>query len=120
MSEEKTLEVLSDFANALEAVSVKLKHDVAALAQRKESQVPADNRSLGKLEPELDFSKLFWEQKQGEKGPFEQTSEKANGNSDLWKVLKAKLKANNGFWQNQGYRLWFDMKNESVIDRRKV
>jgi hypothetical protein len=56
----------------------------------------------------------------GVKGPFEQTSEKANGNSALWQQLRAKLKEHDGFWQNNGFRYWFDMKNEQVVDRRRV
>jgi len=107
MSEEDfSIEVLTDFFDAVEA-------GITSARQR--------IKGKKKIEPEtLDFNKLFWEQKQGEKGLFEQTSEKANGNSDLWKVLKAKLKENQGFWQHAGYRLWFDMKNELVIDRRKI
>jgi len=62
--------------------------------------------------------KLFWEKKQGSKGEFEQTSEKANQNSDAWKVLVAKLKANHGFWQDAGMKYWFHVKNEAVVDRR--
>jgi hypothetical protein len=100
-----SLEVLTDFFDAVEA-------GISAARQRiKERKCP---------EPEPDFSKLPWEQKQGEKGPFEQTSEKAAGNNDVWKQLKAKLKQNQGFWQHAGYKFWFDMKNENVIDRRKV
>jgi len=68
----------------------------------------------------LDFSTLFWEKKTGTKGEFEQTSEKANGNSDLWKKLKARLKEHQGFCQYEGFKFWFDMQNENVIDRRKT
>jgi hypothetical protein len=69
---------------------------------------------------DMDPSKLFWEEKQGEKGPFQQTSEKANGNSEVWQSVKFKLKEHGGFWQHRGFRYWFDMKNESVVDRRKI
>ena len=62
--------------------------------------------------------KLFWQKKQGSKGEFEQTSEKANQNSDAWKALAAKLKANGGFWQDAAMKYWFHNKNEAVIDRR--
>jgi hypothetical protein len=77
---------------------------------------------LKKMAPEenLDFSKLLWEEKKGEKGPFQQTSEKANNNSALWQQLKAKMKEHNGFWQNFGFKYWFDMQHEDVIDRRKI
>lgn len=106
MSEnEKILETLSDLANGLEAVAVKLKHAVAELAGGK---------------PELDPSQLFWEQKHGEKGPFEQTSEKTNNNSEPWKALKANLKGHNGFWQYRGFKYWFDRQQENVIDRRQI
>jgi hypothetical protein len=105
MSEEFALEVLTEFLNAVEA-------GVSAAKQRMKEKM--------KLEENLDFSKLFWEEKQGEKGPFSQTSEKANQNSILWQQLKAKLKEHQGFWQNSGFKFWFDLKNETVIDRRKV
>ena len=105
MSEDLALEILLDFFNAVEA-------GIFSGRQRiKEAK---------KFEPESDFNKLFWEEKKGEKGPFEQTSEKANQNSDLWKTLKAKLKENKGFWQHSGFKYWFDMQNETVIDRRKI
>jgi len=104
MSDDVALDVLIEFLNAVEA-------GVAAAKQRIKQTGPDDA---------LDMNGLFWEQKQGVKGPFEQTSEKANQNSLLWQKLRAKLKMHNGFWQNSGYRLWFDMKNDSVIDRRRV
>jgi hypothetical protein len=106
MSEEKVLEILADMANALEALAVSVKRQIAEITKVSEEK--------------FDFSKLFLEQKKGEKGPFEQTSEKANGNSDLWKALKAKVKEHQGFWQYQGCKYWFDMQNEAVVDRRKI
>lgn len=62
--------------------------------------------------------KLFWEKKQGSKGEFEQTSEKANQNSDAWKTLQAKLKANGGFWQDAGKKYWYHNRSEAIVDRR--
>jgi hypothetical protein len=38
----------------------------------------------------------------------------------LWKALKAKVKEHQGFWQFEGFRYWFDMQNEAVVDRRKI
>jgi hypothetical protein len=73
-------------------------------------------RSIQTQTVELD--KLSWEKKQGSKGEFEQTSEKANQNSNEWKALVAKLKANSDFWQDAGKKYWFHNKNETVIDRR--
>jgi hypothetical protein len=86
----------------------------------------ATNEYLESLAPSevkeeaLDYSKLFWEKKQGEKGEYEQTSEKANQNCDLWKQFKVKVKEHKGFWQNGGYKFWFHQQDESVIDRRKA
>lgn len=71
-------------------------------------------------EAALDVSKLFWEKKQGEKGEYKQTSEKANQNCDVWKQLKAKVKEHKGFWQNGDYKFWFHQQDEGVIDRRKA
>ena len=104
-TENFCLEVLTDFFDGVDA-------GITTARQRIKEKY--------KLEPELDFNKLPWEEKKGEKGLFQQTSERANQNSDLWKALKAKVKEHQGFWQNQGFRYWFDMKQETVIDRRKV
>lgn len=105
MSEDLAAETLLEFLNAAEA-------GVAAAKQRMKERM--------KLEENLDFSKLFWEKKTGTKGESEQTSEKANQNSDLWKALKAKLKEHQGFWQDSGFKFWFDMNQENVIDRRRI
>jgi hypothetical protein len=106
MSEEDfSLEVLTDFFDAVEA-------GISAARQR--------IKEKHKLEPQPDFDKLPWEEKKGEKGPFQQTSEKAAQNNVLWQELKAKLKENHGFWQNQGFKYWFDMQQETVADRRKA
>jgi hypothetical protein len=76
--------------------------------------------SKPKEEATQDFSKLPWEAKQGEKGAYEQTSERACQNSDLWKNLKAELKDHRGFWQNGGYKYWIHHGEETIIDRRKA
>jgi hypothetical protein len=112
MSEEDfALEVLIDFFDCVEAGITSARQRI-----REKKNLPLSKT----IEPQLDFNKLFWEEKKGEKGPFQQTSEKANQNSDLWKALKAKLREKQGFWQNQGFSYWFDMKQETIIDRRKT
>lgn len=68
----------------------------------------------------LDFSSLTWEKKTGTKGEFEQTSDKANNNSELWQQLQTKMKEHKGFWQYRGFKYWFDRQQESVVDRRKI
>ncbi|MEM2108762.1 MAG: hypothetical protein QXL10_05720 [Candidatus Bathyarchaeia archaeon] len=71
-------------------------------------------------EDKIDFENLSWEKKQGEKGEYEQTSEKANQNNSLWQQLKAALKEHDGFWQNNGYKYWFHRSNAAIIDRHKT
>lgn len=127
--DELSLEVLLDFFDCVEA-------GITAARQRIKEKKRLEATPIGvagtvgvreeKLEEKPssnedgDFSKLFWEQKQGEKGPFEQTSEKTNNNSALWQTLKAKLKGKQGFCQHAGFKYWFDMQQETVVDRRKI
>ena len=104
--QDLALDALLEFLNGVDA-------GISAARQRVKEAKHIDDKPLN-------FDALPWEDKKGEKGPFQQTSEKATQNCDLWKALKAKLKENQGFWQYQAFRYWFDMKNESVIDRRKI
>ena len=107
-STDKTLEILCDLADALEAGAFKVKHEIAQL------------QGLQKEPQNQDFSKLVWTKKEGTKGEFEQASEETNNNSELWKTLKTNLKQHNGFWQNQGFKYWFDRQQETVVDRRRI
>ena len=95
---------------------VKVRDGAALIMDTCESRL----EQLSPVEVKEDFNKLSWEEKQGKKEPFQQTNEKANNNSPLWQTLKAKLKDNKGFWQHAGYKFWFDMQQETVIDRRKI
>jgi len=106
MADDLALEALTDFLNGVEAGI-----EAARQTIKKAKKIDEDK---------LDFSRLFWEKKTGTKGEFEQTSERANGNNDLWKALRAKLKESKGFWQHAEYKYWNDMQQETIIDRRKV
>lgn len=79
-----------------------------------EKQAPADVKAS-----EQDFGKLFWEDLQGNKGPFQRTSKKANNNSDVWQALQAVLKEHKGFCHIGAWKYWFDNNDPEVIDRRK-
>jgi hypothetical protein len=107
MNEERVLEILADMANALEALAVDAKRQIGEITGVSSEQ-PSN------------FDGLFWETKKGTKGEYEQTSERANQNSDLWKALKAKVKEHKGFWQSSGFKFWFHQQDETVVDRRKV
>lgn len=85
----------------------------------------AANEQLEKMAPaevkydEKDFEKLFWEDQQGRKGPFQRTSKKANSNSEIFQGLQAILKEHKGFCHIGAFKYWFDNQNPDVIDRRK-
>ncbi len=99
---DEFLEIADDFASELEQSIARFKQRITQSATKE------------------DFNELLWNEKQGEKGPFQQTSGMANNDSELWKQLQTQLKQHNGFWQHNGYRYWFDMNNEALIDRRKI
>lgn len=85
----------------------------------------AANEQLEKRAPpeikynEEDFEKLFWEDLQGAKGPFQRTSKKANNNHPIFQALQAVLKEHKGFAHIGAYKCWFDNNDPEVIDRRK-
>jgi hypothetical protein len=76
-----------------------------------ESKAPKD-------EEVIDFEKLLWADKKGEKGPYQQTSKQNNGNNDLWQTLQKKLKEHSGFWQTKTCTYWFHQNDNDVVDRR--
>ncbi len=94
---------------------------------RDAAQMMADaaNEELEKRTPlevkydEKDFDKLFWEDREGNKGPFQRTSKKANNNSEPFQALQTILKEHKGFCHIGPYRYWFDRGDPDVIDRRQ-
>jgi len=85
----------------------------------------AASEQLEKMAPpevkyrETDFDKLFWEDLESHKEPFQRTSKKANNNSDVFQALQAVLKEHKGFYHIGAYKYWFDNNNPDVIDRRR-
>jgi len=75
-------------------------------------------KQLPKDEETVDFEKLLWAEKKGEKGPYQQTSKQNNGNNDLFQTLQKKLKEHGGFWQTKTHRYWFHQNDPEVVDRR--
>jgi len=113
---EKVLEILVNFANAIEAASVDLKQRVKEIVGVENgAMAPSPTAKYG----EADFDKLFWEDLKGSKGPFQRTSKMANSNHPVFQALQATLKEHKGFCHMGAYKYWFDNNNPDVIDRRK-
>lgn len=106
MTDEKVLEILVDFANAVEAAAVNVRQKVGEIVGVT-TAVAAD------------FNKLPWETKRGTKGAYEQTSKSSTNNNDIFQALQRNLKEHGGFWQHQGFKYWNHQQDEDVIDRRK-
>lgn len=85
-----------------------------AANEQLEKMAPADIKYKPK-----DFDKLFWENLNGSKGPFQRTSKKATNNSDLFQGLQQILKDHKGFCHLGDFKYWFDQGNQDVIDRRR-
>ncbi len=85
----------------------------------------AANEQLEKMAPvqvkygPKDFDALFWETKQGGKGQYQQTSNKATNNHPVFQALQTILKEKKGFCILGGYKYWAHQGNIDVIDRRK-
>jgi hypothetical protein len=94
---------------------------------RDAAQMMADaaNEQLEKMAPaetkynEEDFNKLFWETKEGSKGPYTQTSKKATNNSEIFQTLQKIVKEHDGFWQSKTHKYWFHQSDQDCIDRRQ-
>lgn len=110
MNEEKLVEAIVDFANALEAACVQLKRYVG-----KSHGVAVEE----KQHSEEDFNKLSWEKKEGPKGAYEQTNKNANNNSTVFQALQNKLKQTKGFCVHGSFKYWFHKNDQNVIDRRR-
>lgn len=106
MSEERILEVLSDFGDGLEAVAFKLKKDVAALAGKKDTTKGYD--------PE----KIAWIQATGPHGPFEKASAEASSQCQEFVLLLEDLKAHKGTMTKNGLFYWVFNEGPTTIGRK--
>jgi hypothetical protein len=103
MSEQRALEILSDFCDALEAAAVNVKRQIAEL------QGVAQKGSTWNPE------KIKWEQAQGSSGPYER-SEDVN-NPDFKAMLKD-LQAHKGKMNREGLFFWV-FENGYTVGRKK-
>jgi len=96
---------------------VKLRDAAQLIADAANEQLeritPAEVRDSG------DFDTLFWEDREGAKGLYQQTSKKATNNHEIFQALQAILKEHKGFYHIGAYKYWFDNNNPDIIDRRK-
>lgn len=67
------------------------------------------------------YSKLPWEKREGNKGPFELTSARACGNNDLFRHLQLILKQNNRRYTEKGWLhyYWLGQNDDNTIFRRQ-
>ena len=103
MSDEQVLEILVDFANAIEAAAVNVKHKVSEIMGVQEEEEPYDP------------SKIRWTETQGPHGTYERAA--ASSNPDFQALLKS-LKAHEGKLTKDGFFYW-QFKNGNVIGRKK-
>lgn len=106
MTDEKVLEILVDFANAVEAAAVNVRQKI--------SEIVGVTTTVA-----ADFNKLPWETKRGTKGEYQQTSKRSTNNNDIFQALQRNLREHNGFWRHQGFNYWNHQQDSDVIDRRK-
>lgn len=108
MSEERLLEVISDYADGLEAVAFKLKKDVAALAGKKEST------TFKTYDPE----KIAWVQATGPHGAFEKATAEANSQCQEFVALLEDLKDHKGTMTRNGLFYWPFNEGPTTIGRK--
>lgn len=109
---EKLLFAISDFANAIEAATVSLRQNLKDLAEFPEKK-PAEV-----------YDQLPWEDRQGNKGPFQMTTKRATQNSDLYRHLFNIVKVNTvdagKFSYSIGaYYYWVSVENDIIFRRKK-
>jgi len=109
MSEEELLDMLADFASAVESAAVKLKRDIYDLVQKLN-----DAKSW-------DPDKIVWTKAESQKGMFEKATATANeGNADFNGLL-ADLKARGGKMRKGSYFYWtFEMSETPTVGRKLV
>ena len=102
MSEtEKILEIICDMANALEALAVNVKHQIAELT--------------GVKEQHYDVNKIKWVLSEGYKGQYEKSED---FNSLNHKSLLKDLQEHKGKMTKDGWFYWV-FENGSTIGRKK-
>ena len=114
MSDEKVLEILVNFANAIEAASVDLKHRVGELTGVRESATVKEET----------FTILKWEKQTGNRlGEFEITSKASNlvdKFSHAYGVLRASNATIKERYHDLGYAYSYWLYGEHKIYRQKM
>lgn len=66
---------------------------------------------------EKDFNSFNWQTKESSKGNYEQAK---NNESKSFRILQNWLSEHKGFAKLHGYKLWFHLNDENLIDRRRA
>ena len=112
MSKEDILEIITDFANAMEAAAVSMKQQVANIVEVKVKTELSE-------EP---YDRLLWTNGQGARGPYQMASAKNNSNSDLYRHLEAILKKNSGRFSDKSWKhyYWLRQEGDAIFRREKT
>lgn len=102
LTDEKVLEIIVDFATALESACVNLKRYVVDLKDLKDK-------------PSFDPSKIKWKEAQGARGLYERSEDV---NSLEFKAMLKDLVSHSGKMQRNGYFYW-TFQNGSTVGRKK-
>ena len=104
MNDERVLEILVDFANAIEAAAVSVKHKVSGIVGVKKEQA-------------WDPAKIKWTDAQGSKGPYQKATEQ-EGND--FQALVEDLKQHDGKLRKGSYFFWlFDRAPTTTVGRKR-
>ena len=102
MTDEQTLEILVDLANALEAAAVNVKHKISGIMNVEK-------------EPLWDPSKIKWTEAQGIKGSYMRSEDVDN---EEFKAMMEDLEAHNGKLTRNGWFFW-KFSESDVVGRKK-
>jgi hypothetical protein len=98
MSEEKLCEIINDYADGLEALSVKLKRDVAELMKKDSTSRPRPQSDLP-----ADTEEIHWTAQIGAKDEYEKS---VDTNNPRHQALLKTLVAHQGAMRSDNWFIW--------------
>jgi len=112
-AEEKLCEIISDHADGLEALAVKLKSGIAELIRKKDSA----SQPKSPTDVPVDTEEIVFTRLMGTKGEYEKSEDFEN---PRFKALKTTLQAHNGTMTADGFFLWIFPDGKAIGRKRKI